>query len=136
MWMMPTMNWGAIAVASVVQLVLGMMWYSPMMFGKRWMKLSKVKATKKGGSMAPQIAVAFVAGAVMAAVICCALMSMRIVSVTGAAWMAGFAWLGFVVPTQVSSVLWAKKPVELFAIDAFYWLVAMKLMAVVLVSWR
>ena len=135
MWMMPALNWGAIAIASVVQLVLGMLWYSPVLFGKRWMKLAKVKM-KKGENMGPQMAIAFVAGLVMAAVMSHALMSLRVVSVLGAGCFAACAWLGFVVPTQVSSVLWAKKPLGLFAIDVFYWLVAMKLMAIILVSWR
>ena len=47
-------NFLAVLVATIVSMVLGALWYSPILFGKLWAKLSKFteedieKAKKKG----------------------------------------------------------------------------------------
>lgn len=47
----PTLNWLAILAAVVVNMVLGFLWYSPVLFGSYWQKLMGFKdADMKGGS--------------------------------------------------------------------------------------
>ena len=63
-------NYLAILVATIAAAVLGMVWYSPALFGKAWMKLvgmsqKDLEAAKKQG-MAKNMAINFVATFVMA----------------------------------------------------------------------
>ena len=46
-------------------------------------------------------------------------------------------WLGFVVPTALSSFLWSakQKPLTLFILNAIYFLISILIMSVVLALW-
>ena len=53
---LPTVDvsWVAVIVVAIISFVIGMLWYSPLLFGKQWMKLSdigdkKMKEMKKKG---------------------------------------------------------------------------------------
>jgi UDP-N-acetylmuramyl pentapeptide phosphotransferase/UDP-N-acetylglucosamine-1-phosphate transferase len=80
----------SVIAASVVGMIIGMSWYSTMLFGKEWMKLSgitpaKAKQSKKKG-MGKSIGLGFIAGIVMAYVIAYILRS-------GCCCSYGMAWV-------------------------------------------
>jgi len=124
--MFANVNWIAIAVATVVHIALGMWWYSPKAFGRKWMKLMKItkkdmaKKAKKGmgkqhcGMVVSSFVFIFVLnrfvgdGALMAGV------------QTGL-WL----WLGFIATTMLGSVLWEGKKMKLYYINTGYYLVSM-----------
>ncbi|CAN5909989.1 hypothetical protein BH11BAC7_BH11BAC7_00020 [soil metagenome] len=58
------MNIGMIAVAALIPLVLGFVWYNPMVFGKAWMKVAGTSETDRptGGKMAGIFLLTFVLG--------------------------------------------------------------------------
>src|SRR3990167_8808859 len=47
--------------------------------------------------------------------------------------LALWSWLGFVVPTSLGVVLWEQRPLKLYFINVFYWLVTLTVMALILV---
>jgi len=100
------LNWLAIIVVTVVQFIIGAVWYT--LFGKLWGKihgfdkLPKEVQQKMMKGMGPFYALQ--AGVTLVTSIVLALFITNLPSWNPYA-MAGFFWIGFVVPTQVSSVI-------------------------------
>lgn len=101
------LNYGAIVVASVLQFICGAVWYT--YFGQVWGKihgfdkLSKDVQDKMMKSMGPLYAMQFLVTLVTTAVL--ALFFEALPQDWNVYGMAGFFWLGFVVPTQISGVI-------------------------------
>jgi hypothetical protein len=102
------LNYLAIFVATVVQFIFGAIWYTPI-FGKIWGKMhgfdtySKEEQQKMMKKMGPYLALQFVMTLVTSFVL--ALFLAALPSEWHAYGMAGFFWLGFVMPAQVSAVV-------------------------------
>lgn len=134
---MPEVNLIAVLVAAIVAMAVGGLWYSPLLFGKRWIKLMKftekqVKAMQEGSKVSylygflNQLVMAYVMGAFF--------VMLGVESVQMGMRVAFWLWLGFVGTTSMGSVLWEGKTMKLFALNAGYQIVAALLMASVLVS--
>lgn len=102
-------NYTAVLVASVLQFVVGAVWYS-VLFGKLWGKihgfdkLSKAVQQKMMKSMGPMYAVQFLITLLTSYVL--GLFVVSLPSEWHAFGAAGFIWLGFVFPTTVAAVIW------------------------------
>ncbi len=100
-------NYLAIIIAAVAQFVIGAIWYMPL-FGNLWGKIhgmekvSKEERQKMMKSMGPFLALQFLVTLVTTFVL-------SIFIAHQPTWnayaMAAFFWIGFVVPTQVSGVI-------------------------------
>lgn len=127
-------NFLAIIIATVVQFIIGALWYS-VLFGKLWGKihdfdkLSKDVQKKMVKSMGPfyaiQAVMTLITSFVLAIFIAFLPESWNIYA------LAGFFWIGFVVPTQVSAVIfggtdskWILKKIAVQAGAAFFCLEA------------
>lgn len=132
-------NFIAVLVASVVTMAIGFFWYSPMLFGKPWMKLmgytdASIKEAKK--EMGKTYAISFVLTLVSAYVLSHVMglsdnfyhYSRIMTGVSTAFWM----WLGFVAPVQMTDVLFGKKVWKLFGINTGYQLASLLAMGVVI----
>jgi hypothetical protein len=107
------LNYSAIVVAAVVQFIIGGIWYTPL-FGRKWRQIhgfdarspEEQRQMQKG--MAPLLATQF-----LMSLLTCAVLALFHVSLP-APWhafgMAGFFWLGFIMPTQVSAVIFGGTP--------------------------
>ena len=101
-------NFVAVLVAAVAQFIFGAIWYMPI-FGKVWGKIHGFdKATPEEQKvmtkkMAPLLVAQFVFTIVTSVVF--ALLMNGLPSDWNVYGLAGFFWLGFIVPTQVSAVL-------------------------------
>jgi hypothetical protein len=127
----------SVIAASVVGMIIGMSWYSTMLFGKEWMKLSgitpaKAKQSKKKG-MGKSIGLGFIAGIVMAYVIAYFIDVLAITTYYEAAAVAAMAWLGFIATSMLNSVLWEGKPTKLYLINISHQLVSTVAMSAVIV---
>lgn len=132
-------NYLMILVAGIVNMAIGFLWYSPMLFEKPWMKLTGLTREKMKSSMKdlPKIMItSFIASLVMA-------FCLRHSVVYGGAYngvsgvplglMTGFfTWLGFIMPVQLTNVLFERLPFKLFLIHTGYHLVAILAMGIVL----
>jgi len=102
------LNYFAILAASVVQFIIGAIWYTPV-FGKMWGKIhgfdkvSKEEQKKMMKQMGPLLLAQFLVTIVTT------VMLAMFINVLPSGWsvycLAGFLWLGFVLPTQISAVL-------------------------------
>lgn len=102
------LSYPAIIVASLLQFAFGAVWYTPV-FGKTWgrmhgfEKYSKAEQQKMMKGMGPILGLQFIVTIVTTFVFALLLNSFPTDwNVYG---LAGFFWLGFIVPTQISAVL-------------------------------
>jgi cytochrome b561 len=101
------LNFIGIGIATVVQFAIGALWYS-VLFGKLWMKmhdcdkLSREELKKMQQAMMP-----FYGLQLLMTLITTVILAIFLTYVPD--WnyyaLAGFIWLGFVLPTQVSGVI-------------------------------
>lgn len=135
---MTTINIWAVLVGAIINMIIGSLWYSPVLFGKAWMKLVGLtqkdikKAQEKG--MGKTYLIAFLNALIMAAVLSV------IISYVGKSALMGLKtglliWLGFVMTIGFNIVLWEQKPMKLFLIHTSYYLVTLPILGLVLGSW-
>ncbi len=118
----------AALVAALIGMTIGAFWYSPIAFGKVWMRLS--------GITEPQRAVrAFIVGIVTMVMISYALAVC--VDVFGAetllsgALVGAFIWLGFVATVSLGLVVWEGRKFTIYLISAGYYLIVFVVMGAI-----
>lgn len=138
MMIQANVNYLAILISGVFMMVLGYLWYGPL-FGKPWMKLMGITKTSmqgKGSEMVKNYGLMFVSALVLSYVFAYILAVFQINSILLAITAAFWTWLGFIATTMLGGVLWTKKPLKLYAIEAGYYLVGMAIIGVLLVLWK
>ena len=126
-------NYVAVVGAGIVGVVIGMIWYSPMLFGKQWMKATgKTEKDMKGNTSAYLVALiaSLLSALVMAQWV--GLLSAKTI-MDGA--VAGFwPWLGFMMPVAAVMASFSGKK-EMFWVDAGHHLVVLLIMGAILAVW-
>jgi hypothetical protein len=147
----PHINYLAVLVAGIVIFILGGLWYSPVLFAKRWLALQgrteeQMKAQAASANMPLMYASAFVTGLLIAWTL--ALILAHIgrdpmmteagggVSVMHGAIIGFMCWLGFAATTSYATALFSGKSKELWFIDSAYNLVSFVLAGIILAAWR
>ena len=131
-------NLFAVIVAAIIPMIIGALWYSPVMFAKKWMALigKTEEEIKKSMNPMKMYGLSFVASLVMAYVLAHIVINAGY-SGFGGGMQAGFwLWLGFVLTTNSSSVLFESRPSGLYWMNVFYYLVCILLMGGLLAVWR
>ncbi len=119
----------AVLAASVATMIIGALWYSPLLFGNLWIKLTgmskeKINKMKKEGKVGRSYFWAFIASIVS---MCVLSLFVRYAGASsfGDGLIIGFyAWLGFMVPLSLNNVLWGGDSIKLFFLNAAHHLVA------------
>jgi len=136
------LNFLAVLAAAISTMLVGFLWYSPLLFAKPWMKEmgydpdDKAKAAEMKKSAGPAYAGSFAASLVSAFVFALFLHWMRAEGARVGS-MAGFhIWLGFVATVQFTGALFSKQSMKLFAINTGFQLVCYLVMGAILGAWR
>ncbi len=131
-----TINYLSVGLAVVANMALGWLWYSPLLFGKRWMKEAgytpKDEAKMKESGM-KSMGIMFLISIVMAYILAHFVDYLGAIDLAGALQAAGWIWIGFVATIMLQPVLFERKPLVLYAINALFNLASLSVMAVVLV---
>lgn len=123
-----------ILVAGIVNVILGMIWFHPKVFGNSWMRAGNIVPSEDAKKkMWISAFIAFLAAMVVAYVMNHFGIAWGVFDWIGAVELGFWCWIGFTAPTMLGMVLWEGKPVKYYAIVAGHWLVSFILMAVVLV---
>ncbi|HUY70590.1 MAG TPA: DUF1761 domain-containing protein [Candidatus Baltobacteraceae bacterium] len=95
-------NYVAVVVAAVVAFVIGMVWFSPKLFGNDWAKdMSKTSKPKPKGGMMMGMVGAIISVLLTALVLEVLLGSLGITSMTSALELGFMVWLGFFFSMQL-----------------------------------
>lgn len=138
---MPTIsiNYLAVFVTTIISMGIGALWYSPLLFGKLWMKLTGIttqdmdKAKKKG--MAKNYIIGFVSTLLMIYILSHFVDYTEAKTPIQGALTGFWLWLGFIATTSINTVLWEGKPLKLYILNNAHILVILILMGTILAVW-
>ncbi len=131
----------SVLVAAIATMVVGFLWYSPLLFAKPWMVLmgydpnDKAKVDEMRKSAGKSYAISFVASLLSAFVLAKIIVMSTVTSPLYGMKIGLAVWLGFVATVQLTEVLFAKKPAKLYFINTGYQMVCYLAMGAILAVW-
>jgi hypothetical protein len=131
----------AVLVAAISTMIVGFLWYSPILFAKPWMRemgydpedKARIKEMQK--SAGPAYAGSFVASLISAFVLALFFRWLRVSGIHYGLVTSFHVWLGFVATVQFTDALFQKKSMKLFAINTGFQLLCFLVMGAILASW-
>jgi len=130
----------AVIVATLVHYILGGLWYSPLLFGNKFIQLINWTPEQlrqvESQSHAKELALAFVMSLVLVYILAHFVQYTKATNALGGIQTAFWLWLGFVVTTQAPTVIFERRSFGLFAINVAYQLVGCALAGAILAIWR
>jgi hypothetical protein len=134
-------NFLAVLVSAIATMVLGFLWYSPMLFANPWMRLmgldpnDKAKLAEMQKGAGKTYGLAFVAS-IASSVVLAKIIGVTSVNTIPYGMKIGFAvWLGFVTTVQLTGALFGKQPTKLYLINTGYQLVCYLVVGAILAKW-
>jgi hypothetical protein len=136
------LNWLGVVVAAISTMVVGFLWYSPILFANAWMRemghdpndKAKIQEMQKTAGLA--YTGSFLASLVSASTLALLLHWLRAEGLPIGLMVGFHVWLGFVATVQLTGVLFMKQSMKLFAINTGYQLVCYLVMGAILAVWR
>lgn len=120
----------ALLTAVAASFVFGFLWYGPL-FGKMWAKLAGIECDGNQNKKMPVWPMLIALLNTILQVGCLAYILKMYKTCCG--YDAAFVvWLGFQVPLLLSSVAWERKPVQLFVLNASFYLLNLLLIAAII----
>lgn len=110
---------------TLLQFIFGALWYSPLLCGKKWMKImgadkySKEELEKMQKSMMPFYVLQFFLTLSTSTFL---YIFMNLLPKGGALSLAGIIFVAFIVPTQISGIIWGNT-------EKKYWIAQVLIMA-------
>jgi Na+/proline symporter len=129
-------NYLAVAAVAVLNMVLGMVWYHPKVFGAMWMNAMGLKEKdidKKG--MGAKYASNAIASFVFAIILALLINLTGTTSALEGAIMGATVWLGFVATSNLPAVTFEGKPLRVYLIFVAYQLVVYLIGGAIIASW-
>lgn len=133
-------NYAAVFVSAIIYWVLGGIWYSPILFGNKFVQIMRwspeqiARIQAEGAGL--QLALAFVGSLVAAYVLAHLVRYTSAESASDGAKTGLWLWLGFVVTSNLNTVFFEFRPLGLYLINIGYHLVALLAMGALLAVWR
>ncbi len=129
-------NLWAVILAAFSYLILGTLWYSPLLFGNKWIKLKGfTDADFKTNKPMWMITLASFLSAAVAATVISIILGPKSNGVFGAIIGACIA-IFFISMSKLTSVLFENQPVRLFFLHAGFDIVAFIIMGSIIGYWR
>jgi hypothetical protein len=140
----PPVNYLAVLVTGIVIFALGGLWYSPVLFVKKWLALQgrtveQERAQAASANMPVMYLSAFITALITAWVM--ALVFAHFDRSIELSWAHGVLfgflfWLGFAATTSYATAIFSGKPKQLWLIDSMYNLVSFVIAGIILAVWR
>jgi len=129
-------NYLAVVVAAVVALVIGFIWYSPRVFGTRWMTYLGTTQAQLGNPGPTGMLVGVVASLINAWVLAVLALNLGGKSVTDGVLLGVLAWLGFMATITAAQISFEKKSWGLWVLNNAHNLLVQVIMAAIVTAWR
>lgn len=130
---MDILQFWPVLIAAVVAYIIGALWYSPLLFGNKWMKLAKITKNDAKNMGASTFIASFIAAIVMYTVLAYLILLANIMTLQSAILLALTLSVGICTLTLYDAVLWAKKPLAQFYIESSRFIVSFVIGAAILV---
>lgn len=131
----------AVALAGVATMVIGFLWYSPLLFARPWMVAmgydpdDKARIAEMQKSAGPMYGISLLASLISAFVLAKVLVGMTIYSALYGMKIGFAVWLAFVATVQLTDKMFGQRPMKLFLINTGYQLVCYVAMGAILGKW-
>ena len=131
-------NYLAVLVAALAHSALGAIWYSPLLFGKKWMELCKktpeeIKLMKNGAFRA--YAQNFIGTYVLVYVMGQIFWLFNIHGVSQGLQIASWLWLGFIPTVNYATVIFEKRPLGVYLMQCGHQLLGFLAIGAIISTW-
>jgi hypothetical protein len=128
-------NYLAVLLAAIAYFVIGWIWYAPFLFGNQWGRHEEKLEepghySRKIGAYVGEFIIALVIAYVLALFIEISQADEMVEGIVVALWV----WVGFIVTTHFSAILWGRKTVKHFFIHVGFMLLGLIAMGAVIMS--
>lgn len=133
----PAINHLAVIVCAIILWILGAIWYSPVLFAKKWSELIGVKREpgRREGLLLGMTA-SLIGDVVMSFILANIIVWSHTVGFGNGAVIGVLVWIGFIAAPNLPQGLYEKRPFKLFSINSGYWLLGLLIIGSILASWR
>lgn len=131
-------NLVAVLVCSFITFILGALWYSPLLFAKKWVELiGKTSEELKQGTNPMMYVMAFILGFMTNFSLAFVINLSKVTIFYDGALVGAMCWFGFAGATSYSSqVITAQRPPTIWSIDSGYNLVSFMISGAMLTLWK
>jgi len=130
-------NYWAVLVGWLINVIVGSVWYSPAGFQKLWSKLSGVDMMKIPKNEANRaIGFVVVSALVQTFVLAVALHSMHVKTFAHGLEAGLLLWLGLTAVTTIGNTLYSRLSLKLWWLNASFFLLVMAINSVILAVWN
>ncbi|HEY8184685.1 MAG TPA: DUF1761 domain-containing protein [Pyrinomonadaceae bacterium] len=133
-------NYPAVIVATLVHYILGGLWYSPLLFGNKFLQIvpwtPEQKAQVEATAHVKELVIAFVMSLVLVYILAHFIHYTKAKNWRGGIETAFWLWLGFITTTQLATVIFELRPLGLYLINIGYQLVGCALAGLILAVWK
>lgn len=129
-------NYLAVGVAALATFFLGALWYSPLLFGKLWLKAHGYSEEQMRKTAGRAYIVSLFCYVVMAFVLAVLVSYTGVSTVPQGAFLGLLVWIGFLATLGLTAHMFSEKPLSTYLIDAGYQLVYAVTMGVILAAWQ
>lgn len=134
---MQQINYISLIVTALIGFGIGSFWYSPFLFGKEWMEGRKIsKEDIKNTPVLRSYAIQFIFSLITFSVLGFIINSLGASNTSEGAFIGAMAWLGFILPINLSGLIWKKESWTLFLIDIVYYLLILTIGGAILGAWK
>ena len=126
---MVSLDFITISIAAIVGLLFQILWYSPIFFGKIWLRLQNISKTE---NIVGKFFASFITLFVMSFFLALMQRYLDVTSFWDGVISGVIIWLGFLLPLDVFSIIWGKKHFKVLLIDTSCWLCVFLLMGAIL----
>ncbi len=131
-----SINLLAVLLAAVLNMVLGALWYSPVLFAKPWIaSIGKTEDEIKKSSPGFIYAINTIGNLVLAYVLAHFIDYAQAATVVQGAQTGFWVWLGFLVPVLLTVYMFEMRSIKLYFIFISYQLIALVLEGIILAIW-
>jgi Protein of unknown function (DUF1761) len=132
--LLSNINWIAVAIGAVFNMILGTLWYG-VFFGKKWLELmEKSKEDFEGGNSSIYV-VTFIASVVSAVVLALIISGLGIKTWYGGLITGGLIWLGIGSVAILSTALYEGRKAALWVLFSLYQLVVYAVQGIIFAIW-
>ncbi len=129
-------NFMPVLIAATFAMILGGVWYSPVLFGKAWMKLiGKSETEIKNSASIKSYGLTFLMAIITAWVLNYIISIAQADNFLSGVGVGFWVWIGFVLSSIVTNGLFEGRSFKLVLINGGYFLVSLTLTGGILASW-